>query len=67
MKCWAKDLIENDEIGIDAVISAAAISDHVVDEPFSGKISSDDVLTFDYLLPEDNRWYCDLVREESRC
>ncbi|MBD19133.1 MAG: bifunctional phosphopantothenoylcysteine decarboxylase/phosphopantothenate--cysteine ligase CoaBC [Euryarchaeota archaeon] len=44
MKCWAKDLIENDEIGIDAVISAAAISDHVVDEPFSGKISSDDVL-----------------------
>lgn len=44
MKCWAKDLIENDDLGIDTVISAAAISDHVMEESFSGKLSSDDVL-----------------------
>tara|TARA_B100000287_G_scaffold106508_1_gene98848 strand:+ start:288 stop:725 length:438 start_codon:yes stop_codon:yes gene_type:complete len=41
MKCWAKDLIENDDFAIDAVISAAAISDYVVEDSFSGKLSSD--------------------------
>ncbi len=44
MKCWAKDLIENDDFAIDAVISAAAISDYVVEDSFSGKLSSDENL-----------------------
>ena len=42
MKCWVKDLIENEEMLIDSVVCAAAISDFVVSDSHSGKIPSGD-------------------------
>ncbi len=46
MKCWTKDLIENEEKEIDSVICAAAISDYIVADSFSGKIPSGNDLSF---------------------
>jgi phosphopantothenoylcysteine decarboxylase/phosphopantothenate--cysteine ligase len=40
MKCWAKDLIENEDMAIDSVVCAAAISDYIVADSISGKMSS---------------------------
>jgi len=46
MKCWTKDLIEDEEKEIDSVICAAAISDYIVDDSFSGKIPSGNNISF---------------------
>ena len=61
MKCWAKDLIENEEMSIDSVVCAAAISDYIVSESISGKMpsgndSSLDLIPFEKILDQIPKW-----------
>ena len=71
MKCWVKDLIENNEMLIDSVVCAAAISDFVLSESHSGKIPSGDdavlnLKPFEKILDMIPNWLASNGRENGQ-